>query len=163
MSGSVFFEGNAFIDGGQVQNAVVTASSVNNCKITTSSLDMNMENITSVKDPINAQDAATKKYVDNLEVVFSNVTLNSTIGTIISSSAKGSYVISVTNVILNGPTGIFHVTKNESSRHAHIVRTVATPGNASNITLVVTWPPNSGIVLSKTGDLFDGTYRVKVM
>lgn len=160
---SVFFEGNAFIDGGQVQNVNVTLSSIGNCNITTSSLDMNLRNITSVKDPINPQDAATKKYVDDLDIVLSNVTLIGTTGTLVSSYQKGSYIITIKNDIQGGPSGVFHLTKNEPHKHPHIARTVATPGESTNITLMIMWPPNSGILLRKTGSSFDGNYKVKVM
>jgi hypothetical protein len=160
---SVCLEGNVFIDGGQVQNIVVTTSSIGNCNITTSSLDMNLGNITNVANPINQQDAATKKYVDNLDIVISNVTLSGSLTTIISNYIKGSYIITISNSVLNGPSGIFHVTKSEASQKAHVLRTVATPGLATNVFLDVTWPVNSGILLRKTGNNYDGNYRVKVM
>lgn len=163
MSGSVFFEGNAFIDGGQIQNVLVTSCTIGNCIIGTSTLDMNMKNITSVKDPINPQDAATKKYVDDIASSIQNITLIGTTPSEISSAQKGSFIISIINNISNGPTGIFHVTKNESSNYAHIVRTVATPGQSSKITLMVTWPQNSGIMLNKNGLLYDGSYSVKIL
>lgn len=160
---SVFFEGNAFIDGGQIQNTIILNTSIGNSAITTSSIDMNMQNITSVKDPINPQDAATKKYVDDLDIRISNITLTGTTDYEISNYQQGSYIITVQNSVVGGPSGVFHVTKNDSSKHAHIARTVATPGALSTITLLVTWPPNSGILLKKTGSQYDGTYRVKVM
>jgi len=160
---SVYFEGNAYIDGGQIQNTLILSSSIGNSAITTSSLDMNMANITSVKDPINPQDAATKAYVDALEVSFATVLLTGTADTLISNNQKGSYVVSVNNIIVNGPSGIFHITKSEAAREAHIVRTVASPGYMTANTLRVTWPPNSGIYLRKTGSGFDGSYRVKIM
>jgi hypothetical protein len=163
MSGSVFFEGSAYIDGGQIQNTIVLDSTIGNSAITTSSLDMNMANITSVKDPIDPQDAATKKYVDNLEVVFNTVTLNGTQGSVVSNYLQGSYVVAINNIVVNGPSGIFHATKNEAHRYAHIVRTVASPGYTSNVTLMISWPPNSGITLYKTGGTFDGSYRVKLV
>ena len=165
---SVCLEGNVFIDGGQVQNIVVTSSTIGNCLISKSSLDMlsstgNLQNITNVADPINPQDSATKKYVDNLGIVISNVNLTSTSTTTISNYSKGSYVITISNNVLNGPSGIFHVTKSESSQKAHIVRTVAAPGYTSNVFLNVTWPTNSGILLNKTGNNYDGSYLIKIM
>lgn len=161
MSGSVYFEGNAFIDGGQAQNITLTSSSVSSCVITTSSLDMNLANITSVKDPINPQDAATKLYVDNLNIVYTNVSLSGTNSSVISNALKGTFSIFVTNLIINGPSAKFDVTKNEASNNAHIVRTVACPGVNSSTTLIVTWPPNSGILMNKSGTDFDGSYKVK--
>lgn len=160
---SVCLEGNVFIDGGQCQNIIITNSSIGNCNITTSTLDMNLKNITNVADPINQQDAATKKYVDDLGIVISTITLSGITNTNISNYSKGSYIITITNLVLNGPSGIFHVTKNESSQNAHIVRTVASPGLNSNVLLNITWPINSGILLNKTGSNYDGSYKIKIM
>ena len=165
---SVCLEGNVFIDGGQVQNIIITSSSVGNCNITTSTLDMLntngiQQNITNVADPINKQDAATKNYVDNLGIVISNFTLSGTNTTTVSTYVKGSYIITISNLVLNGPSGIFHVTKNESTNQGHIIRTVASPGYATNVFLNITWPINSGILLNKTGTNYDGSYRVKIM
>lgn len=160
---SVYFEANGFIDGGQVQNVNVTSCTIGNSSINTSSLDMNMANITSVKDPINNQDAATKKYVDNLEIILKSISLIGTSYTEIFTNVKGSYIVTISNEILNGPSAIFHITKSETTRNAHIVRTVATPGYMSNVFLELYWPPNSTILLKKTGTQYDGSYKVKIM
>lgn len=160
---STYFEGNAYIDGGQLQNAIVTNNSIGSCNITTSSIDMNLQNITNVKDPINNQDAATKKYVDDLNIVISNITLSGTNTTTISSSLKGSFVIKVDNLIMNGPCGVFNVVKSEAFRYGHCNRISASPGYNTDTTLRISWPPNSGILLRKTGTGFDGGYRIKLM
>ncbi len=163
MSGTVSYEGNAFIDGGQIQNLLVTASSIASCAITTSSLDMNLENITNVQDPINQQDAATKQYVDSLGVVITNVTLTGTTPIVISNHLKGTFRIHVSNLVLNGPCAGFDVAKNEANNQAHIVRNVSCPGLNSNTSLMVTWAVNSGITLSKNGTDYDGTYTIKII
>jgi hypothetical protein len=160
---STFFEGNAYIDGGQLQNAIVANTSIGNCSITTSSLDMNLQNITNVKDPINNQDAATKKYVDDLGIVISILSLSGTTNTTVSSSLKGSFVIKVENLILNGPSGVFNVVKSEAFRDGHCNRIAASPGYNTDTTLRISWPANSGILLRKTGSGFDGSYKVKIM
>lgn len=163
MSGSVYFEGNGYFDSSVLINSTIGNSAISGSAITTSSIDMNLQNITSVKDPIQPQDAATKKYVDDLEIVFTTTTLTGTTRSLISNVSKGSYIISVNNQILNGPSGIFHVTKSESTQNAHIIRTVAAPGVSSNVTLRLEWPVGSGISLYKTGSSYDGSYRVKIM
>lgn len=160
---SVYFEGNAFIDQGRVQNALLTNNSISNSIITTSSLDMNLENITSVKDPVNPQDAATKQYVDDLGIVLSNISLSGTTGTLISSNQNGSYIITVKNLVINGPSATFSVTKTSTTLNAQCNRISASPGYSSTITLFVTWPPNDGIYLNKNGSLYDGSYQIKIM
>lgn len=160
---SVFFEANAFIDTGQINNVLLTGSSISNCIITTSLLDMNMQNITSVKDPINIQDAATKKYVDDLGIIVKAVSLIGNNNTLISNESIGSFVITVTNIVLNGPSAIFHITKNDPTKQSHIVRTVASPGINTNIFLELDWPIGSGIFIRKTGNAYDGSYKIKMI
>ena len=160
---SVYFEGPALIDGGKVTNVVATNNSISSSVITTSTIDMNLENITNVKDPINLQDAATKNYVDNNGIVISDITLSSTTPTLISTSLSGSYVINFKNLILNGPSAVFNITKNDATRIGICNRISAAPGAFSNITLFITWPINSGIYLNKNGSSFDGGYRIKII
>ena len=162
------FEGNAYIDGGASLNIEVSLSTIGSSHISTSSLDMlntngQLQNITNVADPIQRQDAATKYYVDALGIVLTNVDLFNTTPTIISNNLKGSFVITISNLVLNGPCAVFHVTKSEPSFNAHITRTVAAPGFNSKEFLNISWAPNSGILLNKTGNIYNGSYLVKIM
>ena len=164
----MFFEGNALIDLGQFQNGNVTLSTISNSAIITSSLDMldssgNLQFITNVRDPVQPQDAATKQYVDDLGISIFNVTLINTTGTLISSSLSGSYVITVKNNQLNGPSAIFNITKNEAGNTAQYVRVVSSPGTSTNVSLYLTWAPNQPLYLYKNGAPFDGSYTVKIM
>jgi hypothetical protein len=164
---SFFFQGNGFFE-----TSLLTTSSIGNSYITasaisSSSLDMlntagNLQNITSVKDPILQQDAATKNYVDSLGININSVTLTSTTGTVITNSV-GSFIITVNNLVLNGPCATFNVSKNSPSKYGHIVRTTISPGINPLTLLDLNWPPNSGLLLFKTDISYDGSYQVKIM
>lgn len=164
---SFFFEGNGFFDQSVVNNSSVNNTIITSSAISTSSIDMlntsgNYQNITNAASPINPHDVAIKLYVDNLGISINNITLISTTGTLISTNLTGSFVITVTNLILNGPSAIFNITKNNSNNLAHIVRTVMTPGT-NRVTLNINWPVNSGIILYKDKSTFDGSYAIKIM
>ncbi len=165
---SVFFEGNALIDQGQFQSGNITTSTISNCSIIKTSIDMldssgNLQFITNVKDPIQPQDAATKKYVDDLGIINQNVTLIGTLGSMISSSLSGSYVITVKNLVINGPSAIFNITKNEAFNTAQFARIVSAPGTNSRTALYLKWDVNEPLYLFKNSNLYDGSYSVKII
>ncbi len=157
---SVYFEGNAYID-----PAYITNSTIVNSSISTSFIDMNLENITSVKDPILPQDAATKQYVDNLVGFFktTDVNLSGTSGSFVFSPTRGSFVVKVSNLVTNGPSALFNISKSEHPKDGQVHRINASPGNSSDTTLLVDWSANSGIYLRKTSDLYDGSYNVVML
>jgi hypothetical protein len=168
MSGSFFGEGNFYMDSSiltnsSVSNNIITTSQISACTIDMLSTSGNYQNITNVEHPVLNHDAATKFYVDSLGISIANYTLSNTFGTLISSNLSGSFVIIVKNLILNGPSAIFNITKNEQGICGQVARTAAAPGTGSYVTLDISWPSNSGIFLFKNGAQYDGSYKVKIM
>jgi hypothetical protein len=164
---SVFFEGNGYFDGSYLLNSTIGNNYIGTSSIRTSTIDMlsttgNYTNITSVKDPINPQDAATKNYVDILGIVISQNTLSGTQGTLVSNIQTGSFVVTVTNLVLNGPSAVFNITKNIASNCGQVMRTVAAPG-IGNTVLDMNWPANGGVYLVKSSRFCDGSYQVKMI
>jgi hypothetical protein len=165
---SYFFEGSGYFDSSYVVNSTVGSSSVVSSSIKESSIDMlsslgAYQNITNVADPIQQQDAATKKYVDALGIIRGQITLTGTQSSLLVNVLKGSYVITISNDIYNGPSGIFHVTKSEANQTAHVVRTASAPGYSSSVHLQLDWPINDGLYLNKTGASYNGSYSFKLM
>jgi hypothetical protein len=165
---SFFFEGNGFFEDSYITNSTTTNNIITNSAISTSSLDMldssgNYQNITNVAMPIAPHDAAIKQYVDDLNIRIINHTLNNTTGTVITSDLSGSFVVTVTNLVMNGPSATFHITKNTPSVCGHIMRHTLSPGITSLTTLDITWPAFSGPILSKSNNSYDGSYKVKIM
>jgi hypothetical protein len=161
------FDGNgyfydSFLTTSTVSNTMLIQSAISTSSINMLDISGNYQNIINVKDPINPQDAATKYYVDTLGTVF-QCSLTSTNTTLLSNQQKGSFVITVSNNVLNGPCAIFHVVKSNSTQNAGIARTVAAPSASGNTQLNISWPPNDGIYLSKTNSLYDGSYTIKLM
>lgn len=168
MSGSFFGEGNFYMDASMLTNSsisnnIITTSQIRTCTIDMLSTSGNYQNIINVKNPILNQDAATKSYVDALGITIQNYTLSNTLGSLISTDLSGSFVITVKNLVLNGPSAVFNITKNEQNICGQVVRTSAAPGTGTRITLNINWPNNSGIFLFKNGPQFDGSYKVKIM
>lgn len=165
---SFFFEGNGFFSDSYITNSTATNNVITTSKISTSSIDMldnlgNYQNITNVATPINPNDAVIKKYVDDLGIRLKDYNLLNTTGTLLTNDTGGSFVVTVTNLVSGGPSATFHITKNTPSICGHVVRHTLSPGLVSLTTLDIKWPQNSGPILVKSNDSYDGTYRVKIM
>ena len=152
MMTTTYFKSNSYLDGSKIKNV----------DITTSTIDMDGSPITSVADPTNPQDAATKAYVDNVGEVLI-ITLTATSYTTVTSKLKGSSYLIVEAIIADGPCATFFLSKSKSTKHAHITRHTSAPGDSVNKEqLDVQWLPGGGIQLKKTNINFDGTYIVKL-
>jgi hypothetical protein len=149
---SAYFKSNSHIDGGTIKGVDITSST----------LDMDLNRITSVKDPINPQDAATKKYVDD-NINKTTITLSSSSYSVISSDVIGAFIITVTSLVTDGPMAIFKLGKSKSTKHAHIVRDISAPGDITLEQLHIRWLPSSGIELRKSGVNYDGDYCIKIV
>lgn len=91
--------------------------------IDTTQIDMGNPdyNITNLHDPINAQDAATKQYIDRMIANLSNavqsqyVILNGLDPTTIEMfPSRGSFTVWVSGTMVNGPSAAFTVTRSKS-------------------------------------------------
>lgn len=168
-AGSFCYDGNGFFDTSYVLNSSIGTSVFTDGIIKSSSIDMlstagNFQFISNVQSPLLPNDAAIKSYVDALGININAITLLGTQGTTITNSI-GSFVITVSNQVLNGPCATFHVSKNSSTINGNIVRVSGTPGLSSPKTclLDMTWLANSSLQLFKTDINFDGSYLVKLM
>ena len=165
---SFFWEGNAYLGLSYITNSTITNNILTASSIKSSSIDMlstsgNYQNITNVATPIHPNDVVIKSYVDSLGIVIADYTLVGTIGTLVSSSVSGSFVVTVTNLIMGGPSAVFHITNNGSGNCGQVMRTVGAPGTDKMTTLDITWSANTGPVLFKTSANFDGSYKVKII
>jgi len=161
-------EGNFYMDQSYVLNSSIGTSVFTGGVIRTSSIDMlssagNFQFISNVRSPLLPNDAAIKQYVDNLGIVINDITLVQTNNTSIGNNNIGSYTVTITNLVTNGPSGTFHITKNDASITGHVNRITACPGSGSTCLLNISWPSYSTPLLSKTSNLYDGAYRVKLI
>lgn len=163
------FEGNGYFDESYLLNSSIGTSIFTGGVIKTSSINMlnidgNYQTIINTAEPINDHDVAIKLTVSNLGININNITLLGTQGTVVTNSI-GSFVVTVSNQILNGPCATFHVSKNNPTICGQVIRITAVPGISLSKTclLKMDWPPNSALILYKTDINFDGSYTIKLM
>jgi hypothetical protein len=141
-------------------NSVVTNSSITN-----SSIDMNGGVITNHGTPVNGTDVVNKDYVDSIAGTGNpvyTVTLTGTAYTLVVNLFKGVVRMQVKNIVTNGPSASFELSKSESSQDPSYVRTMSSAGIGTNERLHARWIPGSGIEIKKSGVNYDGQYKVKI-
>ncbi len=139
-------------------NGLVTNSSISN-----SSIDMNGGVITSHGTPVNGTDVANKDYVDSKTLPVANISLLGTVYSTAINVQSGSLILLVKNLVSDGPSATFLLSKNEPSREASVFRMTSSDGVATNEKLEIRWFPSTGIELRKTGLNYDGQYTIKYL
>lgn len=137
---------------------------IDKSSITASSIDMGDGNITSVGDPHDEGDAATKRYVDSIvDVRFAGlqVQLSGTAWTDVLNLRAGSYYVAVWSSSLPGaPTAAFLISRASDYVDSYATRLTAGPGVDTREMLEMRWPAGRALQLSKSGPGYDGTYIV---
>ena len=160
-----FFTGNADFRGERIRQMLLTQ-----CSINSTAIDMNFHPITSVRNPVQPQDAATRWYVDSRIDEFSStldnpyagylVTLSGMESTDIANLRPGSYMVTVTPMKDGYPTALFAVSKSSIYSEGHIFKVTGVSGTYTPEQLELLWPPGNVLKLRKTGPGFDGEYVV---
>lgn len=152
VTGRAILEG-TFIRGMKILNSVIQSTKI----------DMGYQPITSLADPVNPSDAATKYYVENTvasAVKTTRVHLCGVRYTHVANLVPGSYMVMISSVN-GGPTATFVVSKNLAVREAHVARITSLPTEGTYEELDLKWGASGGVMLRKTGTHFDGCYIVK--
>jgi hypothetical protein len=124
---------------------------------------MNGKIITNHGTPLNSMDVANKAYVDSQSGgVTSSVTLTGTAYSSVSIITTGCIMIFVKGDTANSPSAIFEIVKNNPNKNGVKNRICSVPGNLTGELLEISWLPNSGLRLRKTGSNFNGLYTVKI-
>lgn len=145
----------------------ITNSTLSNNTITNSSIDMNNGVITNAGTPVNSSDVVNKAYVDNIAAPVGNftvvVTLSGTTASTVSSAVTGAFVLTVKNVVADGPCATFTVSKNHQSRYPSLTRTSSSAGMTTFERLMLTWDPGQSLKIYKTDTNYDGVYTIKLI
>lgn len=142
---------------------------ITNGSIQDSEIDMNYRKITSVQDPTAPYDAVNKRTLEQsipgtAPSVY-NVTLTGTQTSVLTGTGTtGSYNMFIRSVAdpVNGPSLRVSAGKNRDSAVPSIRGSENTPGLTSQETICVRWPAGQEVQIFKSGNNYDGTFRVVV-
>lgn len=164
MPGSYFYS-SAVIVGTSVRNVLISDS-----RITTTDIDMNQQNITSVKDPVESHHAATKFYVDSSANRIAQDVSSMFSGTVVAlvgveysnilNLKPGSFLVTITPTLDGAPTATFSVSKSSVYSIGYPARITGTPGLVTLEQLELLWLSGESLKIRKTGAGYDGDYII---
>ena len=128
-------------------------------------VNFNTKNVSSVPaPPVLPTDTATKAYVDErLEAKFGGVSipLHGTAAQNVVNLRLGSYVMTVSPINIDGaPTATFSISKTSFGHDGVVAVITHCKGLYTPEELVLSWPADGMIALSKSGPGYDGVYLV---
>ena len=133
-------------------------------------VDMNLKNFLGGPAPHSCDDSiATREYVEEqinqrVQAHFSGIEVI-LIGdqfTSVTALQPGSYIIEVTSIVPNGPTGTFAISKSSRDGDASVQRMTSCSG-AQGEQIEVHWPVGGKLEMRKTGGTeYDGRYVVNM-
>lgn len=101
------------------------------------------------------------KTLDSSQFVKTQITLTGTATTEYTTNTTGVYYLSITSDFIDGPSCNFLICKSiASSTTSAITRISNSPGSSPTTNLVITWPSNGSLSISKTTSSFNGIYNI---
>lgn len=154
---------NAWLDRGRVTRTEIATSTIKNSAISHTTLSMTNQRITDVADPINDQDAVTKKTLTQT-VNRNEVILNGTTPTLISGSLTGAFSVLVSCTSSEGPCAAFTIAKGNEMTVAVGQVSSSQHGIEEKTALILDWPSHSGLTLRKTSTFrYNTSFLVKIL
>ena len=142
-------------------------SKIQNSSVINTSINMSGGVITNHGTPVNPTDSVNKAYVDSISSGGQAV-IPTTVVTLISTNyaqaitvLSGSLLVLVKNIVTNGPSATFLLSKSEPGHEPSVTRLTSSSNNITGEKLRIKWDPNTYIQLRKTGVSSDGDYLVK--
>lgn len=90
------------------------------------------------------------------------VTLTGTAFSTITTDTEGAFLISVKNIVTDGPSAVFSITKNEGTELPSINTLSSSPGTGTGEVLELQWNVAGDLELRKDGIAHDGDYTVTI-
>lgn len=108
-----------------------------------------------------SNDEGDFKVVNSTQNTKSVVTLTGIIGTVVNTSLTGAFFLSVSSdTVDSGPSISFYACKSIASSNTAVITSFNSPSASPVTSLIVSWPSNSGILVTKSTINYNGDYNV---